>query len=471
VRPETDSGHVVPPSGGIFRLTRVLHARNLITTLIGALIVRDLFLLFSFPVAVGTDGYYYVNQINSLLATGTLYYPSSHPLAFGLLVPLSIAVGDPVVAIKIGATLFLTILAFGVYAFIQEITGNKLAGLTSSGLIYASNSHLYFISEFLSNLTAIAFLVWGGYFLRTKSADRSSHSKAGATVTIVAAVFGHRSSLVIVVVIGVILILLISISRLSHTITFLSIASIIVVSWSAMRYLPGGTGGPDNPFQGPAALELIVLGIAALFCLFSDSIIARTAGVFAFAITLNPFLDRTTSLDSIAGRVSLLAHIQLAVMLPILIVRIVSRPRQLSIACVILVAAFALINAVRPIPRGLDADFLSRRSILITGLRKIAPSIPPGSFIVAPHGDQFVVTHTLGLTAQNRVAASHDSHVLWLIRHFPGTLSGFDLSPVTAEGPLHYAFIGHKELERMLAILPARDKLLLAAANPHLRSE
>ena len=367
--------------------------------------------------------------------------------------------------------LLFAVLALGVYAFIREVSGSNLAGLTASGLIYASNSHLYFISEFISNLTAIAFLVWAGHFVRNEGGDWSLHSKILAALMIVAAIFSHRSSLLIAAAATLVMLLLFATSRVSQKLSFLASLAVIVASWTSMRYLPGGTAYAENPFQGPAIIELFVLGVAAPFCLFSESLIARVAGVLALAVTLNPFLDRTTSLDSIAGRLSLLTHVQLSVMLPILIVKTASQARQLTVVCVVLVTVSVLINMRRPIPRGLEADFLSRRSILIAGLRKTAPSISSGSFIVAPHGDQFVVTHILGLSAQNRLEANHSSDALWLIRRFPGTLNGFDLSPVTDEGPLHYAFIGHEELERMLAILPARDKRLLAAANPHLRIE
>ncbi len=106
-------------------------------------------------------------------------------------------------------------------------------------------------------------------------------------------------------------------------------------------------------------------------------------------------------------------------MLPILIVRTVSRSRQITIACVVLLLAFALVNMSRPIPKGLEMDFLSRRSILIAGLRKMAPSVPIGSFIVAPHGDQFIVTHILGVAAQNRIDAKPDLHAL--VAHPPAS--------------------------------------------------
>ena len=465
------SGHVVPPSGGIFRLKPVLHASNLICIVIAVLVIRDLRLLFAFPIAVGTDGYYYVNQISSLSATGSLYYPNAYPLALGLLVPLSITLGDPVVAIKIGAMLLLAALAFGVYAFTREVTGNTVAGVTAAGLIYSSNSHLYFISEFISNLAALAFLVWGVFFLRRKSGDKSPHSKLVSALLVVCAIASHRSSLVIIACIALTVLLLLAISSFSHKLTVLTIAVLIAALWTVAWFVHGRTTRLENPFQGPATFELVVLCIAALYCLFSTDRIAQIAGVLAFAVTLNPFLDRATSLDSIGGRLSLLAHVQIAVMLPILIVRTVSHPRQINIVCIVVVLAFTFVNLSRPIPRGLEADFLLRRSILIKGLQKLSPSVPIGSFIVAPHGDQFIVTHILGVAAQNRIAANTDSHAQWLIRRLPGTLTGFDLLPVTDEGRLRYALISQTELERMLAILPAKDRLLLAAANPHLRSD
>ena len=377
----------------------------------------------------------------------------------------------PVVAIKIGAMLLLAALAFGVYEFTREVTGNTAAGVTAAGLIYSSNSHLYFIAEFISNLAALAFLVWAVFFLRSKSGDKSPHSKLVSALLVVCAIASHRSSAPIVACIALILLLFLAISRSSRKLTILSIAAVIAASWTATWFVHARTTRLENPFQGPATFELVVLGIAGLFCLSTTDLIAKIAGVLAFAVTLNPFLDRATSLDSIGGRLSLLAHVQIAVMLPILIVRTVSRSRQITIACVVVLLAFALINMRRPIPKGLEMDFLSRRSILIKGLQEIGPSVPIGSFIVAPHGDQFIVTHILGVAAKNRIAAKPDSRAQWLIRRLPGTLTGFDLLPVTNEGRLRYALISHTELERMLAMLSARDRLLLAAANPHLRSD
>ena len=50
---------------------------------------RDASYLFSYPVAVGADGYYYVLQINELLKNHHLYYPSNTPLVFWILAALT----------------------------------------------------------------------------------------------------------------------------------------------------------------------------------------------------------------------------------------------------------------------------------------------------------------------------------------------------------------------------------------------
>ena len=49
-----------------------------------AVVWRDTVSLFRYPFPVGVDGFYYAQQIKSILATGRLYYPSRTPLVFYL---------------------------------------------------------------------------------------------------------------------------------------------------------------------------------------------------------------------------------------------------------------------------------------------------------------------------------------------------------------------------------------------------
>jgi len=65
--------------------------------------IRDASYLFSYPVAVGADGYYYVLQINELLKTHHLYYPSNTPIVFWILAALTFVTKNAVVAIKLGS--------------------------------------------------------------------------------------------------------------------------------------------------------------------------------------------------------------------------------------------------------------------------------------------------------------------------------------------------------------------------------
>lgn len=67
---------------------------------------RDASYLFSYPVAVGADGYYYVLQINELLKNHHLYYPSNTPIIFWILAALTLVTKNAVVAIKLGSIAF-----------------------------------------------------------------------------------------------------------------------------------------------------------------------------------------------------------------------------------------------------------------------------------------------------------------------------------------------------------------------------
>src|SRR3712207_3880454 len=106
-------------------------ARAARLTLLAALalgLARDAYLLFSFPVAVGTDGYYYVLQVRELLTGGRLYFPSDTPLVFYILALLGGLTGDPVVAVKAGALAFHLLLCLGVYALVSSVTRNEWLG-------------------------------------------------------------------------------------------------------------------------------------------------------------------------------------------------------------------------------------------------------------------------------------------------------------------------------------------------------
>ncbi len=68
--------------------------------------IRDASYLFSYPVAVGADGYYYILQINELLKNHHLYYPSNTPIVFWILAALTFVTKNAVVAIKLGSIAF-----------------------------------------------------------------------------------------------------------------------------------------------------------------------------------------------------------------------------------------------------------------------------------------------------------------------------------------------------------------------------
>ena len=126
-------------------------------------LARDAYLLFSFSVAVGTDGYYYVLQVQELITHGRLYFPSDTPLIFYVLALPGILTGDPVVAVKISTLAFHLLLCVGIYALVSAIARNDRLGVLGGSVTALSAMHLYMIVEFIKNLGALTFLVWGAW--------------------------------------------------------------------------------------------------------------------------------------------------------------------------------------------------------------------------------------------------------------------------------------------------------------------
>src|SRR5690349_15033353 len=84
--------------------------------------LRDAYILFSYPVAVGVNGYFYVLQINQVANSGHLFFPTHTPLPIYLLTALRFLTGNAVAAIKVFGLLLQAALCLGVFA----LTGSTL---------------------------------------------------------------------------------------------------------------------------------------------------------------------------------------------------------------------------------------------------------------------------------------------------------------------------------------------------------
>ena len=122
---------------------------------------RDTWLLFSHPVAVGADGYYYVLQVDALLKTHHLYFPTYTPLVFYFLAGLSILTRNAILAIKLGSIGFNVALSLCVFFLISSICRNRWLGFLGAAITSLSGMHFYMIAEFIKNLAGVTLFMWG----------------------------------------------------------------------------------------------------------------------------------------------------------------------------------------------------------------------------------------------------------------------------------------------------------------------
>lgn len=399
------------------RLAELFVSTILVVGIVGILI-RDGYLLFEYSIPVGTDGFYYLNQIQSIRSTGELCYPTVTPLLLYIFGLLSRAF-DPVLTIKTGALFLLVALLIAAGRLMTILTGEPSSGLAAAALILASNSHLYFLVEFLNNLAALSLLILGaGSLLKARV----------LTGSIFIALASATHSSVRLVVLGAILFTLIA--------TF------------CLSFASGGT------LKGTNAARIFVLA----------SLMAT------FAITINPFLDRTTGLESIGGRVSLLAHLQMGMVLPVLLFAFRLR-RWISVStCLGAFLAIFLMNFGRPLPAGISPRVLARKTQLMSTLRNWP--LPSDSLVIAAHGDQFLVSNVLRVNSTSRLAPKQDkAKVWWLLRSPQNALQNLAGLTNSSRRSSDYVMVEDSKLRPAFGTLSPRDQFAVLAANPHLRKE
>jgi len=152
------------------------------------------------PYPVGVDGYYYVVQVRSLLATGQLNYPAA-PLAFFWLAPWAALFG-PVAGVKLGAAAGTALAAAPAYALGRRLSGARGAGLVSAALVATSASSQFLAAEFLKQglgLT-LALVALATLAAAIEHPTRTRLTLAG--LAFVATFLTHKSSFAVVVLVG-----------------------------------------------------------------------------------------------------------------------------------------------------------------------------------------------------------------------------------------------------------------------------
>ncbi len=397
--------------------------------------------LFQTPYAAGADGYYYVLQIEALLTRGQFYFPTQTPLILYALAGVSQLTGDPVVSVKVVGIALHTALCLGIFAVVAASTRSLWSGVIAGALTVVLGGHFYMIAEFVKQLGALAFLVWGGWCALRAFDTRKKAWVVLSLACLVAASFSHRSAPALALVVAATAVLTYLLSAESTggkrrpaawaALILLWCAPAILASqpfvtlpeWLAneLRVVPG------LPFSNAAVVEQIILLIVApatlaLVLLKKDESRNRAAAValgsvalWSLLVTVNPFLDYGKPM-SLPWRLSVLAYIQVAVLVPGLL-WLIGRHWKVTLLVAAFVLPLVIGSRTHSRPFSLTPQYLAARAAHLQRLPLYRGRLEPNALVISPHGEQFVVTHALGVPSQQKWPGDDTSHTVYWLLH------------------------------------------------------
>lgn len=452
---------------------------------------RDAAALWAYPVAAGIDGYYYVIQIESLRTRGLFYYPVRTPLILYALTGVSHFTGDPVLAVKLAAVTLHALLCVGLFALILDATRSALLGALGSLIAVVSGLHFYMLAEYVNQLGAITLLVWGAWCAVRFTATRRVAWLVVAGVCLLGVLYSHRSALPLVCLIAVSAYLGYNLltspeggRRRALILIALVFCAPALVAAQPFFAVPAGLRAEIMPLPSPSFLsvateEKLALLVVAPACLLvavrrrfvsgAASCILAAVALSSLFVTVNPFLNSARGLVSITGRLSCLAYIQVAVLVPGLIWLASLMNRKLCLL-ILLFAGLLLTSSARRLPAGLRPSYLAERTRLVNELPKHREALVPGSIVIAAHGDEFVVTALLGTPAQQRWPhANRQPNVYWLLHQFGARSQPSETIVLTIETDgSATALVRDDELRRQLDLMRPAEKYALMRRNPQL---
>jgi len=155
---------------------------------------------------------------------------------------------------------------------------------------------------------------------------------------------------------------------------------VILLAFSTVTVLIAAKGLQTNPKAG----RIVILAIV----------------FFVLSITLNPFFVYDYGWQTIIGRLKGLAYIQAALMVPLTIWVLREKRKELTIYALAIVFPLILMSAFSPPPYGMQPEYLRRRQQLMQYLLEVRSFSQKIEMVIAPHGDQFLVTHLLKVPSQ-----------------------------------------------------------------------
>lgn len=451
--------------------------------------ISDAVRLYGSDLMLGVDGYYYALQVKTLFAEGTLYYETFTPIVIYYFSFLSFIFSDPVISIKIGVLILHLTLLLGIYRLVGLLTQNHWLGLLAISVAGFSGLHFFYISEFLSNLGALVFLVWGAIavirFLETQR--RSRLIVAG--ILLAASMFSHRSMFLIIPILFFYLITSKFIfeyanKNLKLPVAVLAVASLSLptIALSLLRSLmPSEMNAeiliyPWLPFRKlilPESFMVILSGILALISIrlretkYSKISIVVFFGILLWSAltTLNPFLNHRTGVMGIVSRLDTLAFMQAALAAPLAIKLLAERRKVLRFAGIICIIGLLVWSYSKPLPIGMQNEYVTRRERLIKDLPNLGSDLCDRPLIIARHGDQFLVNYILGIPSQQKFPENLvNKCIYWLIDQRKA-VTNYETETIDEQ---EFILIEDARLRPLMPYFSESEKHRLIRENPHL---
>jgi hypothetical protein len=194
------------------------------------------------------------------------------------------------------------------------------------------------------------------------------------------------------------------------------------------------------------------------------NLIAAAIAILTILWTVNPFLNSDAGWTSITGRLGGLSYMQLGILAPAVMWLLISLFSSQPLYALVL-APLLVLPLRAPVPRGLNDEFIQRRAILVQSLSHLQVQWPNDAIIVAAHGDQFVITATIGVAARQNLPAEQHWATYWMLDNLDPkylTPETIRLSPATV-------IMDTVNVRRVLQSMPATDQGKLLNENFHLQ--
>src|SRR6266567_1673134 len=471
------------------RPTRTYLPLLVLVLLVSASAIRDAIILFHYQTAVGVNGYYYVLQVSQIANTGKPYYPTHFPVQLYCLTAAFVLLRNAVVTVKMWGIFLQSVLGIAVFGVLKRATGSGLFGLLGLAITVIPRSRFYSSIEYINQLGAMALLVASGWAILTVSINRRLRAGMIVAAPLISALASHKSILVFALILSACVAILLGWRQGPIPRLLAGCGAILLWFGPALALTMHPIGLPESiaaqvswqphfPLDSQLWPEELMVGIAALgiltFIVLNRTQLTRFHIVFgslalwSVVVTLNPFFNSATMLSSVAGRSRIFSYVQIALLLPGLIWLVASKSGE---AAVYVLAAFfplILISALAPFPYGLQASYLAKRAHLIHALPLHLTEIPQHSIVVAPHGDQFVITATVGLASQQTLPNHPDStEIYWLLSHVEDRALSARSIVLTNDNSAT-VLINSRVLGALLPAMDPVERFSLYRANPHL---